>query len=123
MHVISINIGKPVSLQIQNKVIPTSIYKSSIGLNRIQLTYMNLEGDVQADLVYHGGVDKALCVYSYDHYPYWQSRFEKEMPYGAFGENLTVADMKESDVCIGDVFQIGEAIVQVSQPRQPCYKL
>ncbi|GIM46026.1 MOSC domain-containing protein [Collibacillus ludicampi] len=84
---------------------------------------MNLDGDGQADLVYHGGKDKAVCVYSYDHYPYWERVLKRKLAYAAFGENLTVKGIKEEEICIGDIFQFGEAIVQVSQPRQPCHKL
>ncbi len=84
----------------------------------------NLEGDGQADLVHHGGTHKAVCVYSGEHYPYWRETLKlPEMPWGSFGENFTVAELTESDVCIGDVWQIGSATVQVSQPRQPCWKL
>ena len=86
---------------------------------------LNIEGDGQADLEVHGGPDKAICVYSADHYPYWREALAlAEMPFGAFGENLTVANLTEVDVCIGDVWRTGGAVtVQVSQPRQPCWKL
>ena len=84
----------------------------------------NLEGDGQADLVNHGGPDKAVCVYSADHYDDWRRELGlPEMPFGAFGENFTVGGLAEADVCIGDVYRVGEATVQVSQPRQPCWKL
>ncbi|MFZ3196124.1 MAG: MOSC domain-containing protein, partial [Bacillus mycoides] len=68
-------------------------------------------------------VDKAVCVYTGDHYPYWEKELNQELVYGAFGENITVRGMREEDVCIGDMFQFGEAIVQITQPRQPCFKL
>ncbi|MBJ8032143.1 MOSC domain-containing protein, partial [Bacillus cereus group sp. N21] len=80
-------------------------------------------GDGQADLVHHGGVDKAVCVYSGEHYSYWEETLNQDLEYGAFGENITVSGMREEDVCIGDTFELGEAIVQVTQPRQPCFKL
>ena len=85
----------------------------------------NLEGDGQADLVHHGGPDKAVLAYSAEHYPdWWQSMNNPSLPFGAFGENFTVAGLTEADVCIGDTWQVGdEAVVQVSQPRQPCWKL
>lgn len=85
----------------------------------------NLEGDGQADLVHHGGPDKAVLAYSAEHYPDWrQSMNNPSLPFGAFGENFTVAGLTEADVCIGDTWQVGgEAVVQVSQPRQPCWKL
>jgi len=84
----------------------------------------NLQGDAQADLVHHGGVDKAVCVYSMEHWPSWQTILPPDQLHGgAFGENFTVGRLIEGDVCIGDVFSIGGAVVQISQPRQPCWKL
>lgn len=90
----------------------------------IALGETNLEGDGQADLVNHGGPDKAVCSYPAEHYVAW--RRELGLPglaFGSFGENLTIGGLTEADVCIGDVRQTGEAVLQVSQPRQPCWKL
>ncbi|WP_026691084.1 MOSC domain-containing protein [Alteribacter aurantiacus] len=87
------------------------------------LTKTKLKGDEQEDLVNHGGVDKAVCVYSSEHYPYWDEKLGIKMEVGAFGENVTVTGLLEKDICIGDTFKWGEAVVQVSQPRHPCYKL
>ncbi len=90
----------------------------------VQAGALGLAGDAQADLANHGGPDKAICVYPASHYPHWRSALNlPDLPHGAFGENFTVADAAEDDVCIGDVFRIGGAIVQISQPRQPCWKL
>ena len=84
----------------------------------------NLAGDGQADLVNHGGIDKAVLAYSADHYPKWREELNMPgMPYGAFGENLTITGLSEKSVCIGDIFRIGEVTFEVSQPRQPCWKL
>jgi MOSC domain-containing protein YiiM len=84
----------------------------------------NLEGDGQADLKNHGGVDKAVLAYSAHHYDYWRSHLNlPDLPYGAFGENFTIVGQTETDVCVGDTYAIGEARVQVSQPRKPCWKL
>jgi MOSC domain-containing protein YiiM len=84
----------------------------------------HLQRDGQADLVHHGGVDKAVCVYSAEHWLYWQTILPPEQVRGgAFGENFTVGQLTETDVCIGDVYVVGTAIVQISQPRQPCWKL
>ncbi|MBS4207295.1 MOSC domain-containing protein [Bacillus sp. FJAT-50079] len=83
----------------------------------------NLQGDGQADLKHHGGPEKAIFVYPVSHYNYWQKRLQKtDFTVGAFGENLAVQHITEDDLCIGDIFHIGGAIVQVSQPRQPCWK-
>ncbi len=83
-----------------------------------------IEGDAQADRVNHGGPDKAVCVYAAAHYPDWrQSLNLPEMPFGAFGENFTVEGLVEDEVCIGDVFEAEGVVFQISQPRQPCWKL
>ncbi|RXI97782.1 MOSC domain-containing protein [Anaerobacillus alkaliphilus] len=118
----SINIGKPQNIKYKNKEIQTGIYKTAI-TEAIFLGKENFDGDQQADLVHHGGVDKAVCVYPVEHYQYWEKELNRKLEYGAFGENLTVSGLTEGDVCIGDTFQVGEAVVQISQPRQPCFKL
>lgn len=88
------------------------------------LGYEGFRGDEQADRRYHGGPEKAVCVYSAEHYPGWSEALEiPDLPHGAFGENLTLEGLLESDACIGDRYSLGEAEVQVSQPRQPCWKL
>lgn len=89
----------------------------------VQVTWENLAGDEQADRRHHGGVDKAVFVYPADHYPAW--RGELSLPWvgpGAFGENLAVEGLTEDDVCLGDVWDVGEVRLQVSQPRRPCWK-
>lgn len=84
----------------------------------------NLVGDRQADLENHGGVDKAVLAYSADHYPAWREQLlMPDLGFGAFGENLSIAGLSEESVCIGDVFRIGDVVFEVSQPRQPCWKL
>ncbi|MGO4890571.1 MOSC domain-containing protein [Anaerobacillus sp. MEB173] len=84
----------------------------------------NLEGDGQADLENHGGVDKAVFAYPERHYQFFKKKFNlTKLPFGSFGENLTINNLIEEDICIGDTYQIGDVILQVSQPRQPCWKL
>ena len=84
----------------------------------------NIEGDEQADLQHHGGPDKAVLVYAAGHYPTWRRELpETGFPIGAFGENLTVEGRSENKVCVGDVWTAGSATFQLSQPRQPCWKL
>ncbi|CAM4269858.1 hypothetical protein BAMA_20925 [Bacillus manliponensis] len=122
MEIVSINVGKPITVDYKGKEIKTGIYKFQIQ-GPVYLSKLNFDGDGQADLVHHGGPDKAVCVYAAEHYPYWEQDLNKKLVHGAFGENLTVKEMLEPDIHIGDTFQIGEAIVQVSQPRQPCFKL
>ncbi len=118
----SINVGRAVNVNYKNKNIQTGICKNPVQ-KPIYLTKEKFEGDEQADLVHHGGVDKAVCVYPLEHYTYWEKEVNKTFSEGAFGENLTVRGLSEKEVCIGDTYQIGDAIVQVSQPRQPCFKL
>ena len=88
------------------------------------LGYEGFRTDEQADRRFHGGPEKAVCVYPAEHYPYWREALEfPALPYGAFGENLTLEGLTEIEACIGDRYSLGEAVVQVSQPRQPCWKL
>jgi MOSC domain-containing protein YiiM len=101
----------------------TGIFKGLVE-EPIWLGRHNLQGDGQADLVHHGGIDKAVCAYSAEHWPYWRTILPShELRGGAFGENFTLEQLTEADVCIGDVFSVGAAIIQISQPRQPCWKL
>ncbi|WP_240627229.1 MOSC domain-containing protein [Thermoflavimicrobium daqui] len=90
---------------------------------KVWLGRTNLVGDGQADLKYHGGPDKAVLAYACTHYAKWQTELGiEQMKPGALGENFAIDNQTEAEVCIGDLYQIGEAIVQVSQPRQPCWK-
>lgn len=88
------------------------------------LSSTNLAGDEQADQRNHGGAEQALCVYPSAHYPYWSKRLGHPLKAGSFGENLTLTEpWVETDVCIGDIFAFGQAVIQISQPRSPCYKV
>jgi len=100
----------------------TGFYKQSVA-GPVTVGRLGLAGDGQADLENHGGPDKAICAYSAQHYPDWCAALSLELPPGAFGENFTIAALTEPEVCIGDVWRIGGAVLQVSQPRQPCWKL
>ncbi|MCP3772374.1 MOSC domain-containing protein [Paenibacillus sp. MZ04-78.2] len=122
IKIVSLNVGRPQSVPFEKKEVSTGIYKHPVA-GEVFLSSLNFDGDGQADLVHHGGKDKAVCVYPYEHYAYWTERLGRELQYGAFGENLTTQGLLEDDVCIGDTFQAGGAVLQVSQPRQPCFKL
>jgi MOSC domain-containing protein YiiM len=101
----------------------TGFFKTPIE-GRVFVGATNILGDGQADLENHGGIDKAVLAYSADHYPKWREELHvSEMPSGAFGENLTITGLSEESVCIGDIFRIGTVTFEVSQPRQPCWKL
>tara|TARA_R110002096_G_scaffold97854_1_gene218096 strand:+ start:3714 stop:4379 length:666 start_codon:yes stop_codon:yes gene_type:complete len=128
MHIESIQVGKPKTIAADWT---TSIYKSPVQ-GPVFLSKYNLAGDQQADLTVHGGLDKAVNVYPIEHYTYWnqrarfllRKRINLPVPCnGSFGENFTVSGLLEKDVCIGDIYKIGSCIVEVSQPRQPCWKL
>ncbi|WP_216831289.1 MOSC domain-containing protein [Alkalihalobacterium elongatum] len=122
MSCMSIQVGKPKTVSHNGKDLLTGIYKTKVQ-GSVFIGKLNVEGDGQADLKNHGGKDKAVCVYPYEHYEYWQESLNRELTNGAFGENLTVSGMLEKDVCIGDTYKVGDVVVQVSQPRQPCFKL
>jgi len=101
----------------------TGFYKEPV-VGPVRVGRVNIDGDGQADLVNHGGPDKAVCVYPADHYPYWREALNlPAQSFGAFGENFTVEGLTEAVVCIGDIWQVGGVTLQVSQPRQPCWKL
>ena len=124
MHlVVSINIGKPAQVPCDNgKKFRSAIQKQPV-TGKIFLDSLGFEGDQVADPRHHGGRDKAVCAYSVDHYPFWEKELSRPLLPGAFGENLSIQNLNESDIHIGDIFRIGEAEVQCSQPRQPCHKL
>jgi len=120
--IVSLNVGKPRSMLYEGNEVYTGIDKKPIA-GRVMLRSTNLDGDEQADCVNHGGVDKAVCVYSAVRYTYWEQELHRPFAWAAFGENVTVAGFVEEDVCVGDRFQLGEAVVEISQPRGPCYKV
>ena len=122
MLIESLNIGLPKDEIFYGKTIHTGIGKRPVS-GAIHLKKLGFDGDGVADLKNHGGQDKAVCVYSLDHYPYWEGILETKLNPPAFGENLSVSHLKEDDVCLGDTFQLGTAVVQISQPRQPCKTL
>lgn len=101
----------------------SGIYKAAVD-GPIYLGKINLAGDGQADLDNHGGPDRPVLMYASDHYPYWRETLaQPNLAYGWFGENFTVSGLTEENVCIGDTYQIGSVTIQVSQPRNPCWKL
>ncbi len=116
------NTGLPAQEIFQGREITTGICKKPVQ-GPLSLGRLGFEGDGVADLKHHGGLDKALCVYSADHYPSWEKVLGITLPQAPFGENLTVSNMREDEVCVGDVFRLGTAVVQISQPRQPCRTL
>ena len=113
----------PKEVSYRGNTITTGIFKEPVE-GRVTLRKSNLDGDRQADLTVHGGIHKAAYVYSIENYDYWERELGRtDFTFGQFGENFTVEEMLEDKVHIGDVFRVGEALVEVTQPRVPCYKL
>lgn len=121
--VVAIQVGRIAPLGSDG--ISSAFVKSAVA-GPVQVGPLGLDGDEQADLTVHGGVDKAVYFYPSEHYPRWAADVPQHagrLVAGAFGENITAQGIDESDIAIGDVLRIGTAELQVSQPRQPCFKL
>lgn len=123
MRVISVNVGLPRQVVWRGKTVTTGIFKEPVS-RRIRLRRLNLDGDRQADLSVHGGPAKAVYAYPAEHYTYWRRELpDRDLPWGTFGENLTIEGLSEDTVRIGDRLRIGTAELVVTQPRLPCFKL
>jgi MOSC domain-containing protein YiiM len=123
MNVDGVYVGEPSVLgHRRERPVLSAITKARVTAPELALTELNLEGDRQADLTVHGGVDKAVYVYPAEHYAAWRED-GFEVSTADFGENISLSGVTEDDVRIGDVWAWGDALVQVSQPRQPCFKL
>jgi MOSC domain-containing protein YiiM len=123
MKVLSVNVSMPRTITHQGRQVSTGIFKEPVA-GRVRIRGTGLEGDGQADPDVHGGADKAVYAYCFEHYAYWEKRLGRDdLVHGQFGENLTVEGMVEHEVHIGDRFRIGDALLEVSQPRTPCFKL
>lgn len=122
MHLLSLNIGTPKTENFHGREVITGLCKLPVQ-KRLTLTKTGFAGDGVQDRKNHGGEDKAVCVYSAEHYPHWETVLGQTLPPAAFGENLTVAGLREEEIHLGDCFRIGTAMLQVSQPRQPCKTL
>ena len=123
MKLISVNVGLPRVVRSNGDLVTTGIFKEPVA-GRVMLRTLNLDGDRQADLSVHGGPSKAVYVYPAEHYDYWKGELPKmELPWGMFGENFTATGLVESELNIGDQFRVGSALVMVTEPRMPCYKL
>jgi MOSC domain-containing protein YiiM len=123
MRLVSVNVGLPRLVLRDGEPVSTGIFKEPVS-GRVMLRTTNLDGDRQADLSVHGGPSKAAYNYASEHYDYWKGELPgMELPCGMFGENFTTAGMQESEINIGDKFRVGSALVMVTEPRMPCYKL
>ncbi|WP_232732609.1 MOSC domain-containing protein [Cellulophaga sp. RHA19] len=123
MKVVATNLGKPTKIQWNGKEEVTGIYKYPT-TTPLQLLSTDVINDTVIDRKHHGGIDKACYLFSADVYDYWKNIYPNlDWNWGMFGENLTVEGLDETTLRIGDIYIIGTALVQVSQPREPCYKL
>jgi MOSC domain-containing protein YiiM len=123
MKLISVNVGLPREIEVNGKIVRTSIWKDPVQ-GRIRVSSLNLDGDQQSDLTVHGGIDKAAYLYPSEHYAYWRAELPgMALPWGVLGENFSAEGILEDQIRIGDRLRIGSAELIVTQPRLPCYKL
>jgi len=119
----SVNVSLLKQVQHNSKTVATGIFKQPVA-GRVVINSFNLAGDQQVDLVNHGGEHKAVYGFASDHYAFWQQTLtQDELHYGQFGENLTIDGLHENIFCIGDQLQVGDSILEITQPRVPCFKL
>jgi MOSC domain-containing protein YiiM len=119
----SVNVGQPKEVFWKGRTVLTGIFKEPVA-GSVALRRLNLEGDQQADLTVHGGPDMAVYLYPAEHYSFWREEYPgMELPWGMFGENLTVWGLRDDSVHIGDRLQVGTAQLIVRSPRMPCFKL
>lgn len=117
------NVGSPKQVQVRNATVLTSIFKSPVE-GKVAVRRHNIAGDRQSDLTVHGGPYKAVYCYPGEHYSFWSEQLPgMDLSYGIFGENLTTEGLTEDAVHIGDQFRVGSSVLQVTQPRMPCFKL
>jgi len=123
MKVISVNIGERKVLNYKGKIVETGIFKFPVN-HPIFLGTEDVKNDAVIDRRYHGGIEKAVYGYSQNHYAYWKELYPNlEWNYGMFGENLTISNLEETEIHIGNTYKLGEALLEVTKPRDPCYKL
>ena len=123
MKIVSVNVGRPRQVAFEGELVLTSIFKKPAE-GRVRVSRLNIEGDEQSDLTVHGGRDKAVYAYPSEHYPFWRGQLPgTELPWGAFGENLTTEGLTEDHVAIGDRLRCGDVLLAVTTPRLPCFKL
>lgn len=123
MKILSVNVSQPRPIKIGDREVMTGIFKEPRS-GRVPVRRHQLEGDSQADTRVHGGEYKAVYAYPFEHYGYWEQRLGRSgFAPGMFGENLTTTGLLEDVICIGDILQVGSAVLQVTHPRMPCAKL
>jgi MOSC domain-containing protein YiiM len=121
-RVVSVNVGQPRVVQWHGRAVSTAIWKEPVA-GRRHVGGVNVDGDEQADRRVHGGPAKAIYAYSAEDYAWWESVLGASLPPATFGENLTVSGVQLADCVVGERWRIGEALLRVSEPRIPCFKL
>lgn len=122
MYIKSTNIAKPKRIIYNDKLINTGIYKTPT-TNPIFLGVTNVKHDYIGDKKVHGGSFKACYLFSTNHYSYWKTMYPNlNWSWGMFGENLSISGLNETKIMVGNIYKVGNAIVQITQPREPCYK-
>ena len=123
MKLLSVSVSLRKEVPYMGKTVATGIFKEPVN-ERVMLRTLNLDGDQQVDLKGHGGIYKAACVYTIENYEHWKQELGRtDFKIPQFGENFTVEGMTEDKIHVGDVFRVGAAVVEVTQPRVPCYRL
>jgi MOSC domain-containing protein YiiM len=121
-HLVSVNVGLPKGVDTGRRIVETAIWKAPVE-GRVRVRHDNLEGDRQADLTVHGGPDKAVYAYALEETRIWEEELGRELGAGAFGENLTTVGVDVSGAVLGERWRIGTTLLEVVQPRLPCFKL
>src|SRR6516165_3645755 len=122
-RLLSVNVGLPRDIEWKGRTVHTGIWKNPVR-GRCRIGRLNLEGDGQGDLAGHGGEQRAVFAYQVESYRYWQEQLKRtDFVYGQFGENFTIEGLADDTVCIGDHYQIGTALFEVTQPRVTCYRV
>src|SRR6266498_858947 len=122
-RLLSVNVGLPRDIEWNGRTVHTGIWKNPVG-GRCRVSRLNLDGDGQGDLAGHGGEQRAVFVYQIESYSYWQEQLKRTgFVHGQLGENFTIEGLPDHAVCIGDRYQIGSALFEVTQPRVTCYRV
>jgi ferredoxin-NADP reductase/MOSC domain-containing protein YiiM/ferredoxin len=122
-RLLSVNVGLPRDIEWKGRMVHTAIWKNPVR-GRCRVGRLNLDGDGQGDLAGHGGEQRAVFVYQIESYRYWQEQLKRaDFVHGQFGENFTIEGLEDDVVCIGDRYQIGSALFEVTQPRVTCYRV
>ncbi|MGA8185538.1 MAG: MOSC domain-containing protein, partial [Terriglobia bacterium] len=122
-RLLSVNVGLPRDITWRGRTVHTGIWKNPVH-GRCRVARLNIEGDGQGDLAGHGGEHRAVFVYQIESYRYWQEQLKRtDFVHGQFGENFTVEGLPDDAVCIGDRYQVGTALFEVTQPRVTCYRV